>query len=86
MAPLLMPPLPLIALMAVDQTAADPLRPGEVMVVYYGHRALLVTALGGERVMFNRWSGRADADDTPLLHAFPNVKADHSLSMTVAPA
>ena len=51
-APLLM--LPLTALMAVGQAAADPLRPGEVMLDYYGHGAVRVTAPGGERVMFDR--------------------------------
>ena len=66
--------------------AADPLRPGEVMLDYYGHGAVLVTAPGGERVMFDRWSGRADADGTPLLHDFPAVTADHSLSTAAAPA
>ena len=70
--------LPLMALMMVGQTAADPLRPGEVMLDYYGHGAVLVTAPGGERVIFDRWSGRADADGTPLLHDFPAVTADHS--------
>ena len=43
-APLLM--LPLIALMAVGQAAADPLRPGEEMLDYYRHGAVLVTAPG----------------------------------------
>ncbi len=89
-APLLMQPLTaltaLMALMAVGQAAADPLRPGEVMLDYYGHGAVLVTAPGGERVMFDRWSGRADADGTPLLHDFPAVTADHSLSTAAAPA
>ena len=82
-APLLMQPL--TALMAVDQVAADPLRPGEVMLDYYGHGAVLVTAPGGERLMFDRWSGRADADGTPLLHDFPVVTVDHSLSTAAAP-
>ena len=60
-APLLMQPLmALTALMAVGQAAADPLRPGEVMLDYYGHGAVLVTAPGGERVMFDRWSGRGE--------------------------
>ena len=86
-APLLMQPLTaLTALMAVGQAAADPLRPGEVMLDYYGHGAVLVTAPGGERVMFDRWSGRADADGTPLLHDFPAGTADHSLSTAAAPA
>ena len=76
----------LTALMAVGQAAANPLRPGEVMLDYYGHGAVLVTAPGGERVMFDRWSGRADADGTPLLHNFPAVTADHSLSTAAAPA
>ena len=85
-APLMMQPLTaLMALMAVGQAAADPLRPGEVMLDYYGHGAVLVTAPGGERVMFDRWSGRADADGTPLLHDFPAVTADHSLSTAAAP-
>ena len=62
---------PLMTLMAVGETAFDPLCPGEVMVDYYGHSAVLVTALGGERVMFNRRSGHAKADATLLLHDFP---------------
>ncbi|GIS12698.1 MAG: hypothetical protein CM15mP115_18490 [Alphaproteobacteria bacterium] len=42
-APLLMQPLTAlrVALMAVGQAAADPLRPGEVMLDYYGHGAVL---------------------------------------------
>ena len=40
--PLLMQPLK--ALVAVGQAAADPLRPGEVMLDYYGHGAVLFTA------------------------------------------
>ena len=88
-APLLMQPLTaltaLMAPMAVGQAAADPLRPGEVMLDYYGYGAVLVTAPGGERVMFDRWSGHADADGTPLLHDFLPVTADHSLSTTAAP-
>ena len=85
-APLLIQPLTaLMALMVVGQTAADPLRPGEVMLDYYGHGAVLVTAPGGERVMFDRWSGRADADGTPLLHDFPVVTVDHSLSAAATP-
>ena len=86
-APLLIQPLTaLTALMAVGQAAADPLRPGEVMLDYYGDGAVLVTAPGGEQVMFDRWSGRADADGTPLLHDFPAVTADHSLSTAAAMA
>ena len=76
---------PLLALMAVGQATADPLRPGEVMLDYYGHGAVLVTAPGGERVMFDRWSGRVDADGTPLLHDFPLVTADHTLSTAATP-
>ena len=51
-APLLIQPLTaltaltaLMALMAVGQAAADPLRPGEVMLDYYGHGAVLVLSL-----------------------------------------
>ena len=83
-APLLM--LPLMALMAVGQAAPDLLRPGKVMLDFYGHGAVLVTAPGGERVMFGRWSGRADADDTPLPHDFRPVTAGHSLSTVAASA
>ena len=54
-APLLIKPLTaLMALMVVGQAAADPLRPGEVMLDYYGHGAVRATAPGGERVMFDR--------------------------------
>ena len=53
---------------------------------YYVHGAVLVTAPGGERVMFDRWTRRADVDGTPLLHDFPAVTADHSLSTAAAPA
>ena len=49
-APLLI--LPLMALTAL--MAVYPLRPGEVMLDYYGHGAVLVTAPSGERVMFYR--------------------------------
>ena len=34
------------------------------MLDYYGQGNVLVTAPGGERVIFDRWSGRADADGT----------------------
>ena len=44
--------LPLMALTAL--MAVYPLRPGEVMLDYYGHGAVLVTAPSGERVMFYR--------------------------------
>ena len=75
-APLLMQPLTApTALMAVGQAAAAPLRPSEVMLDYYGHGAVLVTVPGCEREMFDRWSGCADADGTPLLHDFPAVTA-----------
>ena len=75
----------LLSLMTVGQAGADPLRPGEVVLDYYGHGAVLITAPGGERVMFDRWSGRADADGTQLLRDFPSVSADYSASTAAAP-
>ena len=36
------------------------------------------------QLLFDRWSGRADADGTPLLHDFTAVTADHSLSTAAA--
>ena len=60
----------LMASMAVGQVVADPLRPGQVMLNYYWHGAELVTSRGGEWVMFDRWSGRDDADFKPFLDDF----------------
>ena len=42
-------PLLMLPLIVVGQAAADPLRPGEVMLDYYGHGAVLITAPGVER-------------------------------------